>query len=289
MQFCCHNQDSKLQSSFENHLNEFEVNGIFNPSFFVKDDLEVFSFRAIADKETSEPLSYISVKSRQGVHRANISKYLENELLDPRFIDPKIFTIDNDIYITFNSGWCPGGNNIFVMKVFPNIERPKRVLYDNRQPQERNWAFFSRDGEIYALYWINPLVILKLTEQTDATWKFVEWHNGDAQPDVDKDLTIGTQINNSYFVGHGKLKRDKKKIYLGRLMSLDFDQKKINQGKYSLSHSFESLLKCKPKHNENLFSCTYFSGLQVNSIKVTLSYGINDTEYGFSTHEINDL
>jgi len=70
---------------------------------------------------------------------------------------------------------------------------------------------------------------------------------------------------------------------------LDFAQKKIHPEKYWLIHSWKSLLGAKIKHNTNLFSCTYFSGLQASKDCIRLGYGINDVGFGFSKHTIGQL
>jgi hypothetical protein len=54
-------------------------------------------------------------------------------------------------------------------------------------------------------------------------------------------------------------------------------------------HSPESLLGSAVRHNDNLFSCTYFSGLQASEAGVALGYGINDVEFGFSRYEYEAL
>ena len=41
-------------------------------------------------------------------------------------------------------------------------------------------------------------------------------------------------------------------------------------------HSPESLLGSAVKHNTNLYSCTYFSGLQASDSGIALGYGINE-------------
>jgi len=135
----------------------------------------------------------------------------------PRLIDPKIFKINHELFVTFNSGWIREGNDLFIMKVYPEFESPKRVVYKNRQKQERNWAFFSRDNDIYALYWINSLKILRLTDKDGACWEFEDYSSEETLNNkLPSDLTIGTQLSELegkyYFIAHKK--------YFSRLLSL---------------------------------------------------------------------
>jgi len=205
-----------------------------------------------------------------------------------------VVRIGDEYYVTFNTGWIPRGNDIFVMKVYPEMGPPKSVVYEKRRKQERNWAFFFEEGEIYALYWINPLKMLRLKREGDKTWGMEDYYCKE-KPDnsFPEDLTIGTQLFKSngryYLVAHQKRLFQNKKIYLGRVCTFDFPNKKIVPGKYWLSHSLDSILGNDTKHNTNLFSCTYFSGLQASGRSIKLGYGINDVDFGFSTHNPRDL
>ena len=49
-------------------------------------------------------------------------------------------------------------------------------------------------------------------------------------------------------------------------------------------HSRDSVQGSGVKHNSNLLSCTYFSGLQASDSGITLGYGINDVDFGFSSY-----
>ena len=179
------------------------------------------------------------------------------------------------------------------MKVYPKIGRPKKIVYKNRNKYERNWAFFSEQGDVFAFYWANPLRILKLKKESFDTWDMDDYYCGEKLSDISEDFTIGTQLSRFddkyYFIGHSKSVFLKKKIYLGRLGVFDFKNKEIRYGNHWLSHSFGSLFGSSIKHNKNLFSCTYFSGLQVFKDSVKIGYGINDIDTGFSTHKLEEL
>ena len=180
------------------------------------------------------------------------------------------------------------------MKIYPEIGSPKRIVYKKRKKQERNWAFFSAEGEIYALYWVNPLKILKVKKMNSQTWEMEDYFSEkEKHKGLSGEFTIGTQLSEwkgiYYFIGHQKIKLLRKKIYLGKMCALDFTRKKIRPGKYWLIHSFQSLWGSKTKHNMNLFSATYFSGLQASSDSIRLGYGVNDVESGFSKHQPEEL
>ena len=42
------------------------------------------------------------------------------------------------------------------------------------------------------------------------------------------------------------------------------------------------MLGASKKHNPNLLSCTYYSGLVANDTTALISYGINDLDFSFA-------
>jgi hypothetical protein len=292
IKYCILDKDEDLLEYFKQLTSSLNIRNIFNPSFYCDDDVKIFAFRALPNCN-DWLFSFASIEDKIEQSVKNISLDLYEEFNGIRLIDPKVTKIKDEFYITFNSGGVPGENDIFIMKIYPKMESPKRVIYKNRQKEERNWAFFSAQGEIYALYRINPLKILKVKNISDKEWEMEDFYYGEKDDVLLKDLTIGTQLFNSdgkyYFVAHKKFYFLRKKIYVGKLCVLDFNKKKIRSGKYWLVHSLKSLLGSKVKHNLNLFSCTYFSGIQVSSDSIKLGYGVNDVSYGFSSHTFGVL
>jgi len=214
---CTSSQDKELSGYFENVISSLDIYNVFNPSFYCDENVKIFAFRAIL-KGSKELSSFISIEDQKCRSIKNISTDFHKELGSICLIDPKIAQINGDFYITFNSGWMPKGNDIFIMKIYPEMESPKRILYKNRQKQERNWAFFSEQGDIYALYWLNPLRILKVGRINPKTWEMEEYYSEkEKNNEFPKDLTIGTQLsklnNKYYFVGHKKIYLWRKKIY----------------------------------------------------------------------------
>jgi hypothetical protein len=284
--------DSGLQRRFAEVIKDTGLGNVFNPSFYESSRVNVYAFRAIP--HGSHKLeSYVSVETPSGRTLSRISPELYPALNVPRLIDPRVFTIGEDIYLTFNSGWLPSGrNDIFVMQIYPTIERPKKVEFEGRQDMERNWAFFTEGGEVYAIYRISPLIILRLEQVSESAWFMVELFRNDDQSEF-HDLTLGTQpvryADRHYFMAHRKYLFRQKKLYLGRLCALDTAERAVTLADTWMAHSPQSLLGNAVKHNSNLFSCTYFSGLQASSSGLSLGYGINDVDFGFSTLDLEAL
>jgi len=290
--FCKKNKDDAILNKFKKSLSSLSIHNVFNPSFYIDENVEIFSFRAIKSGE-DKISSFVIIKDKEKQIIKNISEEFSEKLDTDQLIDPKVTKLDNELYLTFNSGWNPRRNSLFVMKIYPVIEPPKKIIYNKRKEQERNWTFFFEDGDIYALYWVNPLKILKLKRRGEESWEFEDYYSGNEEQNIPSDLTIGTQLYKSKggynFVAHKKIKFLWKKIYFGKFCSFDFGNKKIKTGKKWLVYSLKSLLGSKIKHNTNLFSCTYFSGLQIFDGSVTLGYGVNDIEPDFSKYKIEDL
>ncbi len=292
MRTCDAYRASRIAQQFKDVTRTLSISNVFNPSFYVDEQLKIFAFRAIPSGSNCLT-SYVSIETPSERSIVNLSRDYCEELQVVRLIDPKVTKLGEDYYLTFNSGWIPGGNDLFVMKIHPRLERPKRVRYRHRKPQERNWAFFSEREDIYALYWINPLKILRLRAEDATSWEMEDFFQGRPEKGLSSQLTVGTpltQIQGRYgFVAHKKHFFFQKKIYLGRFCLLDFHRKRIELGKDWLVHSYASLIGSRIKHNDNLLSCTYFSGIQALGDSLTLGYGINDVDYGFSKHRLGEL
>ena len=206
IQFCETHEPNPLYTYIEELCQEEAFRDAFNPSFYFDDKLKLVAFRAIP-RSGKNLNSYLSISEGPKKGRiVNLSTTHSASLGCEQLIDPKIFRLGEEFFITFNSAYVEGGNDLFVMKIYPEMDSPKKVTYQNRTEQERNWAFFRRDGEVYALYWLNPLKILRLKSITDSTWEFEDYFCSQEASSVD--LTLGTQLaeweGRYYFVAHKK-------------------------------------------------------------------------------------
>ena len=91
----------------------------------------------------------------------------------------------------------------------------------------------------------------------------------------------------SYLVAHEKPGLLGKRGYVGRLVRLSFDHQgeaAITVSGARLIHSYRKLVPAKRRHNPNLLWAVYFADavLDDNSENLSLSYGINDIEFGFA-------
>lgn len=192
LRYCRDSPDTGLRGRFMEVIEDIGVSNVFNPSFYASSTLNIFAFRAIPDG-SGELVSFVSVEDKSGRTLSRISPELFQGMDARRLIDPKVFTVGEAVYLTFNSGWIPSGrNDIFVMQVYPTLGEPKKVIYEARRDLERNWAFFSERGEVYAIYQIAPLVILKLEKVSANSWSLVD-HYRSGDENLPHDLSLGTQ------------------------------------------------------------------------------------------------
>lgn len=285
--------DVEMENDFAHVIRGLGVHNIFNPSFYSDDKVKVFGFRAIP-KGNDILASFISIEGRNFRKTINLSIDYYHQLGGTRLIDPKVCKLGDELYVTFNTGFDCSGNDIYVMKIHPELGSPKKLLFNKRNTQERNWSFFTEDGEIFALYSIAPLRILRLKNSGEDFWEMEESLSVNTNGAALQKLSIGTQLylheGKYYFVAHRKFfGKFRTKVYLGRLCVLDPKNAKIEAGRDWLIHSLRSLLGAKKKHNTALLSCTYFSGLQISQGSVRLGYGVNDVTYGFSKINLEHL
>jgi len=219
--------------------------------------------------------------------------------------DPKLFKMGgDDIYITFNTGYSKTKNEIFFSKVsYEEISAPVQCNYNERNSVEKNWAFFSHEESLYAIYSLNPLIILAADCQCSSVKApEINFHKVFEQYlEGSPSLSIGTQLlktsdNGEYLLlAHKKISLRKKRMYLGVLVKFDFQKLLTNEisstitfGENYIFHSLKSLLGSRKKWNKHLFSCTYFSGLSQIDDSYILSYGVNDVNFGIKQIQQED-
>jgi hypothetical protein len=81
--------------------------------------------------------------------------------------DPRWLIHQGQLFVHYNTGDHPSPNTIFLLEVDPDTleaRAPARplTLEGPRQLVEKNWMLFDHDGDLYAVYWISPHVILRV-------------------------------------------------------------------------------------------------------------------------------
>lgn len=258
---------------------------VFNPSIYLFEGITYLAFRAFSTQPSPPFHSYlIKYDPISNVKQEiNISEICFSHHIDV-CADPKLLLLDNEVWLTFNTGYSTILNSIYLIKVSGTIGQPYECILDERKTVEKNWAFFKKDNLIQAIYTIYPYrkIYLAEVDENNNTFKFKFHDKIDCKIlGKKKNLSIGTQLlhigDTGYLIAHKKIKFFNKIIYFGHFVSIINDEVKIHPNRFF--HSYRSLFGVRKKYNKNLFSCTYFSGLAIKKDKFLISYGINDTSF----------
>jgi hypothetical protein len=274
-------------------LKEYENLNCFNPGLIFLDDRIIISFRAYPSAGQTPFHSYLLFynKTDCSVKVIDLSQHYSNYGID-NVADPKLTVLNGEIWVTFNTGYSKIENKLYIAQVFPALQPPYLCQYPSRQRIEKNWSFFFDEGKLKALYSIFPLSILAATEKNESK-KTIDFapdftDRQDNPSDGLRHMTIGTQ---AVFRNGGLcLMAHEKKYFWGKRIYLGVPVRIIKTGNHftrmvsnkRFIHSYRSLLGSLKKYNVNLWSCTYFSGLQIIADnRVILAYGINDRKFAF--------
>jgi hypothetical protein len=180
------------------------------------------------------------------------------------------------------------------------MSSPLELCVRGRQAIEKNWALFRRDGVLHALYSVHPPIVLRALDRRSTDRIEFEPLGADIEkaPVTPGTLTLGSQLtaldgdgNDFAAVVHRKFYWKRRRTYLGLPARIRFDREacRIAIGHSYLAHSPRALLGDRVRHNPNLQSCTYFSGLIVSDDRAILGYGINDVAAGFAEMPLSVL
>ena len=273
-----------FSSKLENVISEISENYelVFNPCVYVLNDSLYIVVRVCSNNVVTS-LLYSENKSV-----INLTKYM-NEYGVAKCADPKFFEFNQQLYITFNTGYERSSNNeIYIMKVSNGLEKPYRCYFSGRGKIEKNWSFFSLNKELYCIYGVSPLCILKVDEWKDGSIQLSVAYNYN-KLNIKSNYTLGSQPllwnGKLYIFLHKKIFTAMKRMYIGRILKLDVSlvdgSISVNKGdllNHFYFHSLKSLAGDKNKLNKNLLSCSYFSSLFENKGSIYAGYGVNDLQ-----------
>jgi hypothetical protein len=217
--------------------------------------------------------------------------------------DPKLVQLFGRLYVTFNTGFHPQQNQIYLMRVAPTLGPPQECITPVRRAVEKNWAFIEgRDG-LHVVYSLQPFMLLGLRGgrlEDGGTLRFSS-HCARAvgHTAAQNGLSIGTQLApdprraGAYLlVAHEKLWFRGRRGYLGRPVTVSgllSEAPRLRIGPTRLFHSVRALQPGRAQHNPNLLFATYFSGLHLHGRTATLGYGVNDTSFSFAEVDMGRL
>ncbi len=268
---------------------------VFNPSFVEYEGICYLAIRVYDESSNSIWSKLYMWSNTLEVIELNLSEKFKDKLQLDKVADPKLFVMNNAVWGTFNSGYEADKDNALVLFKIENLKITDyyNCSYKGRQSVEKNWAFYFYNNEIYALYSLNGLSVLKGQNTQANVMEFFEESREDAM--CFGAYTIGTPMvlykNEYLFFAHRKVTRRGKRLYLGKPFWYQPGEKpKLRAASRNYYvHSYRSLLGVTHKFNPSLISCTYFSGLFLSGKKVILGYGINDVSWRIVKINISKL
>ncbi|NLP84325.1 hypothetical protein HF576_10720 [Microbacterium sp. CFH 90308] len=285
-----------LSSPLTQLLDTATANGlsnIFNPSITTHRDATLIAFRAESFPGERPFRAYLMISTRDSVSLIDLTAASASVGI-PKTADPKLVNLGSSVYVTFNTGHVhTGQNDIYLQKVFPELAAPQRCALGHRRDVEKNWGFFiGTDGTLGALYSLSPLNILRLTTGELGSDDQLHFEMLTDAPLAKRfpNIHIGSQpiiLPNGHAIVVANQQRPipglRRKFYFGRLVEVDLAGGSIAQlSPARLIHSWTSMRPQWRRHNPNLISATYFSGLSVAGDSFILSYGINDKRPGLA-------
>ncbi|MEO1171982.1 MAG: hypothetical protein AAFX94_08005 [Myxococcota bacterium] len=280
-----HRHHSDRARSLAEQARDVDASRLFNPSVLTHAGVTWLAIRGRATGDRIE--SFLLRDDLDGADRTiNLSR-VAKEYGIRSVADPKLLSLRDGVYVTFNTGWVRDAfNDVFLWRIAPTLDTPKRCVYPNRNRIEKNWAFFEREGELLALYALPDVMVLR-GRLDGSEYHFVPYARRLDTSLRRRGLSIGTQLvpvgNEFHFVVHRKIWLNGKRLYYGVMARLNIDgPPRLRLGRRALFHSYRSLLGSANRANPNLWSCSYFSGLAKTEDAWLLGYGINDTDFAFA-------
>ena len=215
--------------------------------------------------------------------------------------DPRLLTIRGRLYMHFNSGSRPKPNRIYLIEIDPAtllpIGKAREVMRPGpRQLVEKNWMLFEHGDDVFAVYQLSPLVILRVDLSdpervvcTDAyTHQWDSWPYEEAYGELRGGATPVHHEGRLYFVVHSLLHGDpepgKRKFealcYVGAVVALE-DRPPFAPALFSPRPVLELLATEQarphlPRLDGRCREAAYPDGAVGDARTLTVSYGVNE-------------
>jgi hypothetical protein len=245
-------------------------------------------FASAVGKHDADAKRYCTIRVRIG-NSAHFD--VESYFPGPVFLgSPKLVRLGDGVYLTFNTnGKIDASRRPHIMKIYPEIEPPTAIVYDKSAPSEKNWILFEHENEVYCLYSLSPLKILKRVDSS--SWRFEDhyveatgfnnkFHNGSTMFTKDGYLYgFGHMIVNgragrrSYFANIYRLDMKSNTVEVSRDQCWAYDMNALS-GAYNASH---------------IISTLFFGSAELKDDKVRVAVGVNDSLSAIADIPLNHI
>lgn len=156
-------------------LYEPAVTRTFNPGLLRDDAGWLLAYRVVGEPDQKRRIALcrltddFAVVPGSAVPFSDWIRFEQPELYPPQattwFADPRLYRLQGRWFIYWNSGWHEPRNAQFLQEFDPVSLRPvgsprEMTLWGARQKLEKNWALFEHNGEVLAVYSVNPHRVL---------------------------------------------------------------------------------------------------------------------------------
>lgn len=293
-------RDDVLESRIRQVGRENGLHNLFNPSVLVHRGVTYVAIRANEVPLYRPFRSYLITFAPDSEPRLTDLTEAGAAVRVAPVADPKLLVLDDHVYATFNTGHrAEGTNDIYLINVDAGSLGPfQRVQFDGRRRIEKNWAFYRNGaGELTVLYNLAPPQTLQHTGGrlgTDDTLIFESKHEIE-HAEYMQPMHIGTQITSTgetsaLLIANQRFTAARRAIYYGRLVELELSTATLTRiGRKRLINSWRTFRRPSPLHNPSLLTATYFSGVFFDGNQLTVSFGINDVDFGIAHCQAEDL
>ena len=149
---------------------------VFNPSIVRFDDRLLMVYRVDSGREKTSQYQVACAICQLDRHFHPVPGSvvpLSDTIIDggANHYDPRFLIFRNRIFVHYNNNWDSLPNQIFLVELDSNTLQAKSQarrlhLIGDRQEIEKNWMLFEHDRELYAVYKIEPHIILHLAFDT---------------------------------------------------------------------------------------------------------------------------
>jgi len=260
-----------------NDINQFKdasCLSMSNSAYVRHDGVDIFA--SCIRKHDDDGTKYFTIRSRIGdTPHMDLDTYLSSSVF---LGSPKLIAIDGGVYITFNANDKVNKSiTPHVMKLYPEIEPPTAIVYDKSAPLEKNWILFEHENEVYCLYSLSPLKILKRVDSS--SWRF-EDHYVEATGFNNKFHNGSTMFaKDGYLYGFGHMivnGRAGRRSYFANIYRLDM---KTNTVEISQDQCWAYNMNALSGgyHVSHVISNLFFGSAELNDNQVRVAVGVNDS------------
>lgn len=256
-----------------------EKDSLFNPSFVpLGDDRFLLTLRKISfsTKQRSQIICECAMLSN-GLEAVSSAREI-NFLGGNRVRDMKLFEGNSRVYATFNTGHpdsISGSNRIYVSQI-ESLDSPMEVVLPKRRRVEKNWGFFFSGPELWAIYSVNPLVLLRQVKVKNNVIHMREAYRGK------RILSLPTSIGSQpiaedqilRFTVHLKPSISKLRFYLPKIAELHLESREISYSRAILPLRHTSF--APSKWNPLAMGVNYASGFAKSGNDYLIGFGQAD-------------